>query len=138
MRKTNLLRRIGGLILSVLLLPGLAIFSGSVAQAQGRHRVIVIRPVRPYYGFGWYRRPFGYPYGYYGGYYSQYVFRDSESAFNQGYHDGLKTGSDDGRKDKSYDPERSHYFHDSGFGNFADNYRDGFSRGYSDGFRNNG
>jgi hypothetical protein len=28
----------------------------------------------------------------------------------------MKTGDKDGRKGKSYDPERSHYFHDAGFG----------------------
>jgi hypothetical protein len=68
---------------------------------------------------------YGYPYGYYGypyGAYSQYVFGDSVAADSQGYQDGLKTGSDDARRGQSYDPERSHYFKDSGFGNFAENY----------------
>jgi len=45
------------------------------------------------------------------------------------------TGSNDARRGQSNDPERSHYFKDAGFGNFAEDYRDGFLRGYSDGFR---
>jgi len=133
------IKKVGGFILALLLLPGLALFSNTKAQAQGRRgRVIIVRPIRPY-PFGWgYRYPYwGYPWGYpYDsfGYYNQYFFRSSESAFNQGYRDGAKTGSSDGRKNKSYNPERSHYFQEAGFGNFAEAYRDGFSRGYRDGY----
>ena len=128
------IRKFSGLILALLLLPGMALFSNSTVQAQRRGRVIIVRPIRPF-GWGYRDRFWGSPYGYgYGSFYSQYVFRDSESAFNQGYHDGRKTGSDDGKKNKSYDPQRSHYFHDSGFGNFAESYRDGFDRGYRDGY----
>ena len=107
--------------------------------------------VRPYpnriyrpFGFG-YRSRWNYPYGYnrfgyypwspYGSYYSQYVFRDSESAVSQGYKDGFKTGKDDGKKSKSFNAERSHYYHDAGVGNFAEVYRSGFSKGYEDGYR---
>ena len=82
---------------------------------------------------------YGYPYGYYRypyyGSYSNYVFSSSRDANNQGYHDGLMTGSNDERRGQSYDPERSHYFKDAGFGNFAEDYREGFLRGYSNGFR---
>ena len=60
---------------------------------------------------------------------------DGELAVNQGYNQGFKTGKDDGKKAKSFDPQRSHFYHDSGFGNFAEVYRSGFSRGYQDGFR---
>ncbi len=129
------LHRIGALILATLLLTGVAITSSTTAQAQGgyRRRVIVVRPIRPFRPFGDPFRPYGDPYGRYN-YYSQYVFNSSEAALNQGYNDGLKTGSEDGRKRKSYDPERSHYFHDAGFGNFAEAYRDGFLRGYREGY----
>ena len=130
----NLGRKIGGFVLAVLMLAGVGIASGTSAQAQGRGRgrVIIVRPYRPF-------RPFGYRYGYYGPYgfdnqYSQYVFSNTEAADNQGYQDGFKTGSEDGRKHKSFDPERSHYFHDAGFGNYAGAFREGFSRGYRDGF----
>jgi flagellar biosynthesis/type III secretory pathway protein FliH len=67
--------------------------------------------------------------------YSQYVFRNSETAVTQAYKDGFKTGKDDGKKAKSFNPQRSHYYNDSGFGNFAEVYRSGFSRGYQEGFR---
>jgi hypothetical protein len=138
MNGKNLLQKIGGVVLSASLLFGVAIMSSSAVQAQGRfhgggfhggfHSRVFIGP----------RFGYGYPYGYYGypyGYYSQYIFGDSEAADAQGYHDGLKTGSSDARRGQSFDPERSHYFKDSGFGNFAENYREGFSRGYGDGFR---
>jgi hypothetical protein len=130
------LKKAGGFILVTLMLFGTAFVSSSTVQAQHRQRRIVI--VRPYpYRF---YRPFGWGYGYgpwypYGNYYSQYVFSDSDSAVSQGYHDGYKTGRDDGKKNKSYDPQRSHYYHDSGFGNYAEVYRSGFSRGYADGYR---
>lgn len=130
--KNKYLRRFGGLILAAFLVSGIAIMGGSTAEAQGRRRVIIVRPYRFYrpYNPWWY----GYPYGYGYGYYSEYVFRNGESAVNQGYHDGFKTGEKDGKKSKSYDPERSHYFHDAGFGNFAEAYRSGFSRGYREGY----
>ena len=51
--------------------------------------------------------------------YNRYVFDNSEKAATQAYKDGFKTGKDDGRKNKSYDPQRSHYFKESGFGNFC-------------------
>jgi hypothetical protein len=133
MKGKNLLLRIGGLVLAALLLTGVATTSGTV-QAQGRFHRSGFR-TRGFIGRG-YR--YGYPYWYYGapyGYYSQYVFSSPEAADNQGYRDGLKTGSNDARRGQSYDPERSHYFREASFGNFAQDYRSSFSRGYSDGFR---
>lgn len=142
--KGKYLRRIGGLILTALLLvTGVAFVSPSDVQAQSRRRRVVI--VRPYpYRFyrPWGFRSWGYPYGWgygpwspYGNYYSRYVFDNSEEAVNQAYKDGFKTGKDDGKKAKSYNPERSHYFKESGFGNFAQEYRSGFSRGYQEGYQ---
>ena len=143
--KGKYLRRIGGLILTALLLTGIAFVSPSDVQAQGRRRVVIVRPVRP---FGFYRHWWGYPYGPYGwgydpwspygSYYSRYVFDNNDEAVNQGYKDGFKTGKDDGKKAKSFDPQRSHYFKESGFGNFAETYRAGFSRGYQEGYRAGG
>jgi hypothetical protein len=148
-----LLRRIGGFIMTVILLSGIAIMSSDTAQAQGRvqRRVVIVRPYRSYGPFGsWgfgprYRYdPFGYrydafgypydPFGYDSFRYSQYVFRNGDAAVNQGYKDGLKTGESDGKKAKSFSPERSHYFHDAGFGNFGEAYRSGFARGYRVGY----
>jgi hypothetical protein len=143
--KGKYLRKIGGLALTALMLFGVAFVSSSEAQAQSRRRRIVI--VRPYpyriyrpFGFG-YRNWWGYPYGW--GYdpwgydfrYNHYVFDNSEKAATQAYKDGFKTGKDDGKKNKSFDPQRSHYFKEAGFGNFADVYRPQFSRGYQDGYR---
>ena len=135
MKGNRLLRRIGGFGLAALLLSGTAIMSSTTAEARGRGRAGVrvgigvgiggrarlYRPIRPFYG---------YPYGYY----NQYVFSSTQTAENQGYKDGLKTGADDARRGKSNDPERSHYFLNAGFGNFGETYRDGFLRGYSEGF----
>jgi len=139
--KGKYLRRIGGLILTAVLLTGVAFVSPSDVQAQGRRRVIIVRPIRPFgfrhywgYPYGWGYGPYG-PWGPYGSYYGRYVFDNSEEALNQAYTDGYKTGRDDGKKAKSYSPERSHYFKESGFGNFAESYRTGFSRGYQDGYR---
>ena len=129
MEGNRLLRRIGGFALAALFLFSVAIVSGNTTQAQGRGRggfrggvgVRIYRPIRPFYG---------YPYGYY----NQYVFSNSQAADNQGYTDGLKTGSSDARRGQSNDPERSHYFQNAGFGNFGEAYREGFLRGYAQGF----
>ena len=149
--KGKYFKRIGGFILAALMLSGVAFASASTAEAQTRRRVIV----RPY-PYRVYRRfdVFGYdrwgfdrfgrdrwgnyrydPWSPYGSQYRQYVFRDSESAMNSGYKQGFKTGKDDGKKSKSFSPQRSHYYHDAGFGNFAEVYRSGFSRGYQEGYQ---
>jgi len=130
--KTKIIRKFAGFILMVLLIPGVAFLSSTTAQAQHR-AVVVVRPFPRFHrGFGWY--PYPYPYPYYG-YYNNYVFGSSESAYDQGYRDGLKTGENDARRRQSYDPERSHYFRDAGFGNYSGEYRDGFVSGYERGFR---
>jgi len=151
--KRKYLKRIGGLVLAGLMLSGIALVSAGTAEAQRR---IIVRPnpYRVYRPFG-YRRfdVFGYDrwgydrWGYdrfgrdrwgdsrFGSVYREYVFRNSEEAVTQAYKQGFKTGKDDGKKAKSFSPQRSHYYHDAGFGNFAEVYRSGFSRGYQDGFR---
>jgi len=142
--KGKYLKRIGGLILTALLLTGIAFVSPSDVQAQGRRRIVIVRtyPYRFYRPFGFGRSYWDYPYGWgygpwgpYGNYYSHYVFDNVEEAVNQAYKDGFKTGKDDGKKAKSFSPQRSHYFKEAGFGNFAEDYRNGFSRGYQDGYR---
>jgi hypothetical protein len=138
MNRKNLLHRLGGVVLAMLLVCVVAGVSSTTANARpfhhggGFHARIA---VGPRFGYGypyWYGAPY-YPYGY--GYYSQYYFGSNQSAESDGYNEGFKTGSDDARHDRSYDPERSHYFKDARFGNFAGDYRVGFTRGYSDGFR---
>lgn len=140
--KGKYLRKIGGLAFTALMLFGVAFVSSTEAQAQHRRRVVIVRPYpyRIYRPFG-FRNWWGYPYGW--GYdpwssnyrYNHYVFDNSDEAAGQAYKDGFKTGKSDGKKDKSYDPQRSHYFKEAGFGNFAEIYRNNFSRGYQDGYR---
>ena len=146
--KGNYLKRIGSLVFAALMLSGIAFMSSSSVQAQGRRRVVIIRP-NPYrlhrpFGFGhrgrwdylYGRDRWGYdPWSPYGSRYRHYVFDHSNKAVSQGYKDGFKTGKDDGKKAKSFNPERSHYYRDAGFGNFSEVYRSGFSRGYQDGYR---
>jgi len=142
--KGKYLRKIGGLALTALMLFGISFVSSAEAQAQQRRRVVIVRPYpyRIYRPFG-FRNWWGYPYGWgydpwsssYNFRYNHYVFDNSDEAAGQAYKDGFKTGKSDGKKDKSYDPQRSHYFKEAGFENFAEVYRNTFSRGYQDGYR---
>ena len=70
-------------------------------------------------------------------------------AANQGYQDGLYTGSNDAQRRQSYNPERSHFYRNGhgdngGYGRYGNSYqfqqayRDGFLRGYSEGYRRYG
>ena len=144
--KSKYVKRIGGVILATLLLSGLVFFSPSTAEAQTRRRVVIVRPnpyriYRPFGHRSWWGRPWGYdPWGYdpwssYGFRYRQYVFDNQEEAVSAGYKQGFKTGKDDGKKAKSYSPQRSHYYKEAGFGNFGEVYRFGFARGYQEGYR---
>ena len=149
MIRKYLVRGIGGLALSALIILGVTASSATSANAQwrsgfhgggwhgggfrGGSRVVIAPRVGLGLGrgyWGWRGYPYAYPYGYY----SHYVFGDSTAADSQGYQDGVNTGADDAKHGRSFDPERSHYFKDAGFGNFAEAYREGFDRGYSDGF----
>jgi hypothetical protein len=65
-------------------------------------------------------------------------------AQDNGYQDGLNTGTSDAQRGQSYDPQRSHYYknatdgYNSSYGNkgqYKQAYRDGFLRGYDDGYR---
>src|SRR3954468_24854101 len=125
--KGKYVRRIGGIVLSALMLFGIVLVSAGDSQAQtGRRRIMIVRP-NPYriyrpFGFG-YRSWWNYPYGWgydpwssYGFAYRQYIFDNSEEAVDKGYEQGFKTGKDDGKKAKSYNPQRSHYYKEAGFG----------------------
>jgi len=78
--------------------------------------------------------------------YSNYGnYQYSSSAYDNGYKDGVFTGSNDARRGQSYDPERSHFYKHAGGGflsifghpdTFSTAYRDGFRRGYEEGYRN--
>jgi hypothetical protein len=73
----------------------------------------------------------------------------SQIAFNQGYQDGVYTGSRDGERRQNYDPQRSHFYrnghgNNSGYGRidnsyqFQQAYRSGFLRGYQEGYQRYG
>ena len=64
-----------------------------------------------------------------GGYGNEY-----QIAANQGYQDGLYTGSNDAQRRQSYNPQRSHYYRNAS----SQAFRDGFLRGYDEGFRRYG
>ena len=143
MKETSL-KKLGKLVLAAFMVAGVGFVSAGKVEAQTR-RVVIVRPYsyRLYnpYGFG-YRSWWGYPYGYSrwdprSPYYEyrQYVFSNSESAVTNGYNQGFKTGRDDGKKAKSFNPQRSHYYQEAGFGNFGEVYRSGFNRGYQVGYR---
>src|SRR6266852_53975 len=124
--RVKYLRRFAGFLLAALLLSGVTTLSSSTT-AQAQRRVVIVRTYRPFYRPFYYRDPFWDPYWEFNryNYYNQYVFSSSERAVGQG----------DAEHRRSYNPERSHYFHDAGFGNYASAYREGFARGYSDGYR---
>src|SRR5580765_3846521 len=135
--KEKYLRKLGSLVLTLLILPGVvALFSSTTAEAQRRGRVIIVPRYRVYNPWGY--RPWGWSYSPYFDYYSRYghyVFNNSDAAYNQGYEDGSKTGRNDSKDRKSYNPERSHYYQEAGYGNFGEPYRSGFLKGYADGYR---
>ena len=72
----------------------------------------------------------------------------NQIAFDQGYQDGIYTGSNDGQRGQNYNPQRSHFYRNGhgdngGYGRggnsyqFQQAYRQGFLRGYDEGFRRN-
>ncbi len=149
--------RIGKVILTFSLLLGIAVVSGSTAQAQypsGRDRQTDRNQDRRRddrrdrnrddrrdqdrnrdnrdYGRGGNGR---------GGY---DIYRVAQS---QGYQDGVYTGSNDAQRGQSYDPQRSHFYrnatygYNSSYGNreaYKQAYRNGFLQGYREGFQRYG
>lgn len=142
--------KLGGLALAALMLTGITIFSTTDVAAQrrvGRRPVVIVRPVSPYrfyrpfrpfgwygYGYGFYDNGFYNPYSSFYNPYSQYIFDNSEEAARKAANQGYKTGEEDGRKNKSFSFERSHFFKEAGFGNFGEVYRKNFAGGYEQGF----
>ena len=58
----------------------------------------------------------------------------SQMALNQGYQAGLSTGASDAQRGQNYSPQRSHYYKDAS----SQQFRNGFVRGYDAGFRQYG
>lgn len=132
MKSNHLRNKIGRVFLALSFIAGIGLVSSSAVQAQGRDRDY--RRDRDNDRDN--RRDNGRNGG---GNYGNY-------AANQGYQDGLYTGSNDAQRGQSYNPQRSHFYRnghsDNGnYGNRGINsqaYRDGFLRGYAEGYRRSG
>ncbi|HKB66439.1 MAG TPA: hypothetical protein VKC61_11330 [Pyrinomonadaceae bacterium] len=83
------------------------------------------------YGNGGYRNEETYGYGAYGNYGGYRNGNYEQQELNSGYQQGLNTGADDGRQNKSYSPERSRYYQRAS----SQVFREGFIRGYDAGYR---
>ena len=158
--KSNTFRnKIGRVLLALSFIAGIGLVSSSAVQAQwDRNRDNRRDQDRDYrrdrnrdnrrndqsdrnggYGNGGYGNG---GYGGYGGY--------NQVAMNQGYQDGLYTGSNDSQRGQNYNPQRSHFYRNGhgNNGNYGNNgrygngssqaYRQGFLRGYDEGFRRYG
>ena len=78
------------------------------------------------YGNGGYQNNGNYGYGGY-----RNGNSNNQQQLNIGYQQGLNTGADDGRRNKSYSPERSRYYQNAS----TQAFREGFIRGYDAGYR---
>ena len=147
--KANYLSKTWRLALGLLFVVTVGIAASSTAQAQWPNQY----PQYPYPQYPQYPQqyPQQYPdynrnrgngrYGRSGDIY--------QVAINQGYQDGLYTGSRDAQRGQSYNPQRSHFYRNGhgdngGYGRITNSwqyqqaYRNGFVRGYDNGFRQYG
>jgi hypothetical protein len=70
--------------------------------------------------------------GYYNnGSYGNNGYYNNNQELNSGYQQGINTGADDGRRNKTYSPERSRYYQSAS----SQAFREGFIRGYDAGYR---
>lgn len=146
MKSHYLKSRISKVLFAVLFLVGVSAVAGTSVQAQWpygqdpyrRDRDRDNRRDRDRDRDDRYRR---------NGQYGQYGNYD-QVAFNQGYQDGIYTGSNDGQRGQNYNPQRSHFYRNGhgdngGYGRYGNSYqfqqayRQGFLRGYDEGFRRN-
>ena len=146
MKSNRLHSNIGRAILAFSLLLGIVVVSGSTAQAQypwGRDRQQDRRDRDRDRRDRDRERNRDRDYGR-GGRGGNDIYRVAQ---NQGYQDGLYTGSNDAQRGQSYDPQRSHFYrnanggYNSSYGNreaFRQAYRNGFLQGYREGFQRYG
>jgi hypothetical protein len=143
MKSNNFTNKIGRVLLALSFIAGIGLVSSTAVQAQRdrdwRNQDRDYR--RDNRRNDQYGRNGGYGNGGYGNY--------NQIAMNQGYQDGLYTGSSDAQRGQNYNPQRSHFYRnghgDNGnYGNYGNRgvssqaYRQGFLRGYDEGFRRYG
>jgi hypothetical protein len=132
MNSHHLRNKVGRILMALAFMAGIGIASSTAVQAQ--------YPQWPYgqdpYRNRDYRRNDRYG-------------NISQVAINQGYQDGLYTGSRDAQRGQNYDPQRSHFYrnghgNNGGYGRidntyqFQQAYRSGFLRGYQEGYQRYG
>ncbi|HZS45483.1 MAG TPA: hypothetical protein VFC63_10305 [Blastocatellia bacterium] len=126
MKLNSFKTKLMGAVATVALLVTAFAFTGTTANAQGRHFhhhvVIVNRPFfGPYWGYNWY----GPAYGYYP--YVNPIAYQKET----GYQDGFSRGKSDAKKGLAENPASHKHFNNSS--SLA--YRNAFQQGYDDGHR---
>jgi hypothetical protein len=123
----NVNKRIGGYLVAMLLLVGIAALAGTTAQAQ-------------YPNYDPYRRDDRYRNRRYDPYNQRNVY---EIARQQGYSYGMNVGAADAQRGQSYSPQRSRYFKsaDAGYNSYYGNkgqykqvFRNAFGQGYREGY----
>lgn len=152
MKSIHLKGKVGGFLLALSVMFGIALASGTTAQAQYRNdQDGQYRRDRDWrrnrsrdrdrdrdrdrrddrYGRnGGYGNNGGYGgYGNNGGYNNGYRIEQ-----DQGYQAGLNTGASDAQRGQSYNPQRSHYYKNAS----SQAFRQGFLQGYDQGFRQYG
>ena len=132
MNSHYLRNKVGRILLGLAFVAGIGIASSTAVQAQYRQWP---------YGQDTYRNRDSRRDGRFGN-----VF---QIAINQGYQDGLNTGSRDAERRQNFNPQRSHFYRNGhgdngGLGRIDDSYqfqqayRTGFLRGYQEGYRRYG
>jgi hypothetical protein len=166
MRSINIKSRLSGILLTLSLLLGVGVFSAVGAQAQDvwrqnqqdrdwnrdranrrdrdRDNDRDSRRGNGRYGRGRYGRYGQRGQAGYGNYGYNNIYQVAQQ---QGYRDGLYTGSNDAQRGQSYNPQRSHFYreansgYNSSYGNrgqYQQAYRQGFLQGYQQGFQQYG
>ena len=144
------INRIGGALITLLMVAGVFLATSATAQAQYRQYPDghVRQDRRDRDGDGDYDQRDAYiiqqqrngGYGTYGnnGGYGTYGRNDgygndgyNQAALNQGYQNGLNTGARDAERGQSYNPQRSHFYKEAS----SQAFREGFMQGYDQGYR---
>jgi hypothetical protein len=124
----NVNKKIGGYLMAMLLLVGIAALASSTAQAQYP------------YGYDPYRRDDRYRNRRYDPYNQNNIYQIAQQ---QGYSYGMNVGAADAQRGQSYNPQRSRYFRNanSGYNSYYGNrgqyqqvFRNAFVQGYREGY----